>query len=35
MTTFDWLKINNKGGFRLGNKFVQRKFVKFFITKDY
>ena len=28
------LKINNKCGFRLANRFAQGKFWKFFITKD-
>ena len=34
ISPFDWLRINNKCGFRLANKFAQRKFFKFFITKD-
>ena len=34
MTAFDWLRINNKCGFRLANRFAEREFFKFFITKD-
>ena len=34
MTAFDWFRINNKRGFQLSNRFAQRKFFKFFITKD-
>ena len=34
MTAFDWLRINNKCGFRLANKFAERDFFKSFITKD-
>ena len=33
MSAFDWLRINNKCDFRLGNRFAQREFFKFFITK--
>ena len=34
MSAFDWLKINNKYDFQLANRFAQREFFKFFITKD-
>ena len=34
ITALDWLRINNKSGFRLANRFAQRKFLKFFVTKD-
>ena len=34
MSAFDWLKINNKCGFRLDKRFVQPEFLKRFITKD-
>ena len=34
MTAFDWLRINNKYGFRLTNRFAEHKFFKFFTTKD-
>ena len=34
MSAFDWFRINNKYGFRLAKKPAQRKFFKFFITKD-
>ena len=33
MTAFNWLRINNKCGFRLANRFAEREFFKFFITK--
>ena len=32
-TAFGWLWINNKCGFRLANRFAQREFLKFFMTK--
>ena len=34
MTAFDWLRINDKCGFRLANRFAEREFFKFFIPKD-
>ena len=34
ITAFEWVRINNKCGFRLANRFEQREFLKFFITKD-
>ena len=34
MSTFDWLRINNKFDFRMANRFAQRKFFKSFIAKD-
>ena len=34
MFVFDWLTINTKCDFRLANRFAQREFFKFFITKD-
>ena len=34
MSAFDWLRINNKYDFRLANRFAEREFFKFFITKD-
>ena len=34
MSAFDWLRKNNKYDFQLANMFVQRKFFKFFITKE-
>ena len=34
ISAFDWLKVNNKRGFRLANSTVQRQFFKFFITKN-
>ena len=34
MTAFDWLRINNKCGFRLAKRFAEGEFFKFFITKD-
>ena len=34
ITAFDWLRMNNKCGFRLDNRFAKRKFYKFFIRKD-
>ena len=33
MSTFHWLRINNKYDFQLTNRFAQRDFFKFFITK--
>ena len=33
-SVFDWLRINNKCGFQLANRFAQSEFFKFFITKD-
>ena len=30
MSAFDWLRINNKNGFRLANRFTQPEFFKFF-----
>ena len=32
MSFFDWLRINNKCGFQLANRFPQRKFFIFLIT---
>ena len=32
--SFDWLRINNTCGFQLTNRFAQREFLKFFLTKD-
>ena len=34
MSDFDCLRINNKCGFRLANRFTQREVFKVFITKD-
>ena len=34
MSVFDWLRINNKCGFRLAFRFAQHEFLKLFITKD-
>ena len=34
MTAFAWLKINNECGFGLANRFTERGFGKFLITKD-
>ena len=34
ITAFDWLRINNKCGFRLASRIAQREFFKFCITKD-
>ena len=34
MSTFDWLRINNKHDFSLAKRFAQRELFKFFITKD-
>ena len=34
MSSFDWLRINNKYDFRLANRFAQREFFKLFIRKD-
>ena len=34
MPAFDWLRINNKRSLRLSNRFAQREFFKFVITKD-
>ena len=33
MSAFYWLRISNKYGFRLTNRFAQREFFKFFVTK--
>ena len=34
MTAFDWLRINNKCGFWLANRFAESEFFKFFTVKD-
>ena len=34
MSAFDWLRTNNKYDFLLANRYAQRKFFKFFITKE-
>ena len=34
MTVYDWLRINNKRDLQLVNRFAERKFLKFFVTKD-
>ena len=34
VSAFNWLKIKNKYGFRLANRFAQREFFKFFVTND-
>ena len=34
MSTFDWLRINNKYDFRLASRFAQGEFFKFFIAKE-
>ena len=34
MSTFDWLRINNKCVIQLANKFAQWEFFKFFTAKD-
>ena len=31
MSSFDWLRMNNKYDFRLASRFAQREFFKFFI----
>ena len=31
MSSFDWLRMNNKYDFRLASRFAQREFLKFFI----
>ena len=33
MSAFDWLRINNTYDFQLANRFAQRQFFKFFLTK--
>ena len=35
ISAFNWLRINNKYDFELANRFAQRKFFKFFLTKDH
>ena len=34
MSAFYWFRINNKFDFGVANRFTQREFFKFFITKD-
>ena len=34
MSAFDCLRVNNKCGFRLANRFTQREVFKVFKTKD-
>ena len=34
MSAVDWFRINNKCDYQLANRFAQREFSKFFITKD-
>ena len=34
LSAFDWLRINNKSGFRLANIFAQHKLLKLFLTRD-
>ena len=34
MSTFDWLRTNNRYSFRLAAKFAQREFFKFYRPKD-
>ena len=34
MSAFDWLRMNNKYGFQLANRFARTEFFNLFVTKD-